>query len=442
MPEITLSSNRSGMTPPLVTGTLTFAAKRSRYAEPNATLPPTVERTVTNGVLSAALVLEPLAPNLYWYASFREAGVVTWDEDIYIPTALTGSISFDDLQTAAPIVTIKDGIPIIQGPKGDPGPAGNGGGNGGNTVYTYSVNAVSLAKNVVTHSLGTTDVIVQVVTITTGEIVDTDIKITSANTVEVIFDTPPVANVYRIIVIGAGYTNEIGGPGTYSGSSYPGTTNRITHGLGSRDVIVQVNETGSGEVVEPDVTILNEDTIEVYFGTAVTQNQYRILVFGGSGGGGSTVGRQVAWGDISGNITSQLDLANRLEQLRAVLGDFYDSTTGQLQFSRKLEEIFPGSSYFTEISRLDKEVREVGAGYDTVDERFTAINASLQEFEDALTNNAGVSETFVTEGLEKKANADDVYSKTVADKNLKDAIGDISAAQATAALFGKVNGRG
>lgn len=63
-------------------------------------------------------------------------------------------------------------------------------GDGSSTTYT------------VTHSLGTLDVLVQFVLVTTGETIEADVTRTATNTVQVVFGTAPASGAVRIVVVG------------------------------------------------------------------------------------------------------------------------------------------------------------------------------------------------------------------------------------------------
>jgi hypothetical protein len=55
----------------------------------------------------------------------------------------------------------------------------------------------------------------------------------------------------------------------------------ITHGLGTVDVAVTLREnTSPYEVVYPDIQIIDENNIKLLFGSAPTNNQYRVTVVG------------------------------------------------------------------------------------------------------------------------------------------------------------------
>jgi hypothetical protein len=67
----------------------------------------------------------------------------------------------------------------------------------------YAVTGPAALANsiVVTHSLGTSDVIVQVYELATGETVECDVVRTSGNVVTLGFCTPQAINTLRVLVI-------------------------------------------------------------------------------------------------------------------------------------------------------------------------------------------------------------------------------------------------
>jgi hypothetical protein len=52
----------------------------------------------------------------------------------------------------------------------------------------------------------------------------------------------------------------------------------VTHGLGTEDIEPVVRDVATGEVVDPDIFIVDANTIRVQFGEAPTLNQYRLVV--------------------------------------------------------------------------------------------------------------------------------------------------------------------
>lgn len=66
--------------------------------------------------------------------------------------------------------------------------------------YAANVGNGSSTSFVVTHNLNTVDVLVQVVEVSTGDTVYTDVARTSVNAVTVTFNTAPTTNQYRIVI--------------------------------------------------------------------------------------------------------------------------------------------------------------------------------------------------------------------------------------------------
>lgn len=54
----------------------------------------------------------------------------------------------------------------------------------------------------------------------------------------------------------------------------------VTHNLGTTDVVVQVKEVATSEVVLADVTITSANVVTIGFGTAPASNAYRVVVIG------------------------------------------------------------------------------------------------------------------------------------------------------------------
>lgn len=59
------------------------------------------------------------------------------------------------------------------------------------------------------------------------------------------------------------------------------TSFSVTHNLGSEDVLVQVRMTGSPKsVVEPDISVIDSNSVSIGFNVAPTLNQYRVTIIG------------------------------------------------------------------------------------------------------------------------------------------------------------------
>ena len=60
----------------------------------------------------------------------------------------------------------------------------------------------SMTTYLVTHNLGTKEVMVSVYDVTTGKVTECDIQITGDNDLTVSIDKAPPPNTYRVVVIG------------------------------------------------------------------------------------------------------------------------------------------------------------------------------------------------------------------------------------------------
>lgn len=66
----------------------------------------------------------------------------------------------------------------------------------------------------------------------------------------------------------------------YSADVPAAATATITHGLGTKDLIVQLFETATGIQVECDVTMTSTTVVTLTFATAPTSGQYRVVIVG------------------------------------------------------------------------------------------------------------------------------------------------------------------
>jgi hypothetical protein len=72
-------------------------------------------------------------------------------------------------------------------------------------------------------------------------------------------------------------TNLVGGYAANIGNGVL-TTIPVTHNLNTIDVIAEVKEVSTGEVVWTDMVITDSNTVTFYFAVAPTSNQYRVII--------------------------------------------------------------------------------------------------------------------------------------------------------------------
>lgn len=80
----------------------------------------------------------------------------------------------------------------------------------------------------------------------------------------------------------AGARANLGATGKYARDIGDGsaTTFTVTHNLGSQDVVVQVREKATNQVVMCDIEHTDANNVKLYFATAPSTNQYRVVVVG------------------------------------------------------------------------------------------------------------------------------------------------------------------
>jgi hypothetical protein len=92
---------------------------------------------------------------------------------------------------------------------------------------------------------------------------------TDAGTDDARIVTPLKLKTYIDNLVG-GYASNIGNASA--------TSFLVTHGLNTKDVIVQVQENATGDIVFTDVTATNTTQVTVAFATAPALNAYRVIV--------------------------------------------------------------------------------------------------------------------------------------------------------------------
>lgn len=150
---------------------------------------------------------------------------------------------------------------------------------------------------IVTHNLGTKDIIVELWDITgTDPLLATDdadqIVVTSDDEIKITFPDPPDTNAYRVVVFTGG------GGGTYAETIGDGVESdfTVTHNLGVKDVLIELWDiTGSDPLLATNdadqIITTSDDTVQIFFPNPPDADAYRVVVLmsgGGGGGGGAS----------------------------------------------------------------------------------------------------------------------------------------------------------
>lgn len=122
------------------------------------------------------------------------------------------------------------------------------------------------------HELGTSDVIVQVYDIATGEQVDTNVFAATLSTVTLSFLTPPPVNSLRVNItaFGTRYAFTIG-----DGES---TTIVVNHNLHTTNVLVQLYDAETGEQVDTNIYASDSNSVTLEFGEAPAVDALRVVI--------------------------------------------------------------------------------------------------------------------------------------------------------------------
>lgn len=171
-------------------------------------------------------------------------------------------------------------------------PAGGGGGGGGRGTFAETIGNGSSTTFTVTHGLDTTDLVVDVYNLSTGEIEIVDAAIINANSISVTFSVAPALNSERVVIFGTGGETGSGSGGSFAATIGNGSSSvyTITHNLGTTDIVVGVHNLSTGDMDIVDVDILDINNVSITFGTAPALNSERAVVLSvgaGGGGGGS-----------------------------------------------------------------------------------------------------------------------------------------------------------
>lgn len=122
------------------------------------------------------------------------------------------------------------------------------------------------------HELGTSDVIVQLYDIATGEQVDANVFAATLSTVTLSFQTPPAVNSLRvnIMAFGTRYAFTIG-----DGES---TTIVVSHHLGTTNVLAQLYDVATGEQVDTNIYASDSNSVTLEFAEPPATDSLRVVI--------------------------------------------------------------------------------------------------------------------------------------------------------------------
>lgn len=122
------------------------------------------------------------------------------------------------------------------------------------------------------HYLGTSDVLVQLYDLASGEQVDTNVYAATLSTVTLKFDRPPAPNSIRA-TIGAFGTRH-----AYTIGDGISTQIVVRHSLGTTNILVQLYDTETGEQVDTNLYATDNNSITLAFQSPPAQDSLRVVV--------------------------------------------------------------------------------------------------------------------------------------------------------------------
>lgn len=145
----------------------------------------------------------------------------------------------------------------------------SGGTGVSNYAYWETRSFTADITETITHSLGTDNIIVDFIDESTNERIEGHVDNYTLNDIDVTLTTTN-SNV-KIVVLAAGGTPGAGGGGATKAvvTFTPGTVgvaNTLTHSLGTEDLIVQLWDVTTGEVIYADIDNATTSTVDITFG--------------------------------------------------------------------------------------------------------------------------------------------------------------------------------
>ena len=122
------------------------------------------------------------------------------------------------------------------------------------------------------HELGTSEVVVQLYDIATGEQVDANVFAATMSTVTLAFDTPPPVNSLRvnIMAFGTRYAYTIG-----DGDS---TTIVVNHGLNTTNILTQLYDVATGEQVDTNIFATDANSVTLEFQDPPATDSLKVVI--------------------------------------------------------------------------------------------------------------------------------------------------------------------
>ena len=125
---------------------------------------------------------------------------------------------------------------------------------------------------VVPHTLGTSEIMVQLYDIATGEQVDANIYAATLSSVTLMFENAPPPNSLRAVIMAFGTRH------AYTIGDGNSTTINVRHDLGTTNILVQLYDTATGEQVDTNIHTSDNNSITLTFAEPPAKDALKVVI--------------------------------------------------------------------------------------------------------------------------------------------------------------------
>jgi hypothetical protein len=122
------------------------------------------------------------------------------------------------------------------------------------------------------HELGTSDVIVQLYNLATGEQVDANVFAATMSTVTLVFDTAPSLNSLRAVITAFGTRH------AFTIGDGDATTIVVQHNLGTTNILTQLYDSATGEQVDTNIYATDSNSVTLTFQDPPATDSLRVVI--------------------------------------------------------------------------------------------------------------------------------------------------------------------
>lgn len=152
-----------------------------------------------------------------------------------------------------------------------------GTGGGSNAAYVITTGFTANVTKTITHSLGTDSVVVDIIDAVSSDRIDGHIDNYNLNSIDITL-TQTIASVRIVVVSAGGGTSSVNKSVVTFTPGVVGVANTIAHTTGVADVMVQLWDVITGEVIYADISNVTTTTVDITFSVNPTGDVKAIII--------------------------------------------------------------------------------------------------------------------------------------------------------------------